>query len=791
MVRRPLLSCIGAFIAGIFICENILRIAIIAILFILCEILCYLSKKKGIYLFRNFYTKKIKLVLFICFILGGIYFYNFNFFRIEEVRNFNGESKELIGIIRSEGEDKNSYQEYILKNNTIDGKKIKSDILLKANKKLQYGNKVKIKAGMALPIGARNENTFDYAKYLRTLNIYIVAEANDIITLSENNLSIVERFSFFIRNKVRKFTNETLDSTNAGILNALIIGDESQLEYLVEENYKKAGMLHLLVVSGGHTVFLIMLVKFICSFFYLSKNLSKALYIFTIFLYIFITGGTSSILRAGICIIIVIFAGLIGRENDSFTTLGLVAFILLINNPNTLYSLSFLLSFSGVIGIMICYPKIRERLVFLPTAILEPLSLTLAAQLFVTPIMIYSFNVIYWGGIISNILTLNLSGIIMMAGIVLFSLYLFVPPLVIFPMKIVELLISIMNKIAEAFSSIKWLIQYITSPNLISLGLYYIILIYSFTKRKKYNEKSLIIIKHPKISIIVRKNFRKIIAFCGIISILILNIKIIDFDKSLKISMIDIGHGDSILITTPNDKKILIDTGDKYYKGEVISDMGEQVIIPYLLKKGIKNLDMLILTHMDSDHIGGYESVAKIIDIKTLGLSINSGKKDEYKKIKKIAKENKINIKSLKRGDTFKIDGINFKVLMPKKKDKIDEENNDSIVLLMEYENKKVLFMGDLEKEGERELLSLEKDIDIDVLKVGHHGSITSSTADFIEKTTPKVSLISVGNRFKSLPSKEVISRLDYTNSKVYRTDKNGEINVIINDGKISVKTTY
>ena len=98
--------------------------------------------------------------------------------------------------------------------------------------------------------------------------------------------------------------------------------------------------------------------------------------------------------------------------------------------------------------------------------------------------------------------------------------------------------------------------------------------------------------------------------------------------------------------------------------------------------------------------------------------------------------------------------------------------------------------MGDLEEEGEKILLNLEDDLDIDILKVGHHGSITSSTEAFINETTPEVALISVGNRFKSIPGKEVLDRLNFVDAKVYRTDKNGEITVII-DNDIRVKTTY
>lgn len=790
-MKRPLLYFILAFILGIWLNDNIIGIAFIAILFILCETSCYLSKKRNRYRKKLLIEIKDKLLLIFCMLFGIVFCYSFNFFRFNEVSVFDNKTKEIIGVVSNEGVNKEKYWEYILKNNSVCGKQIKSRILLKTKEKLEYGDKLKVNATLKLPDSVRNKNTFNYAEYLRTQNVYITADAEEIKVISNSNLFIVEKISFLIRNKVREFTNETLNETNASILNALIIGDDSRINYSLTEDYKKAGMLHLLVVSGGHTVFLIALLKFIFSFIKISNNMSKYLYIFVIFIYIFITGGSSSILRAGIGIIIVIIGGLIGRQNDGFTTLGLVAFILLINNPNVLFSLSFLLSFGGVIGIMLCYEKIREKLEFIPKIIAEPLALTIAAQLFVTPIIIYSFNVIYLGGIISNILTLTLSGVIMMGGIIFFILYLIVPPIVLFPMKCLSFLIFLMNKVAEFFGSISCMEIYVITPNMFSIILYYVTLLYVFIKRASQREKGIIIIKYPQIPIIIRKNFKLIITGLCIAIIIISNFNIIDVDKALKISMIDVGHGDSILITTPNNKYILIDTGDKYYKGEKTYDVGVQTIIPYLLKQGIKKIDLLILTHMDSDHIGGYESVTNAIDIKELGISVNSGKKEEYKKIKDIAQKQLININAFKRGDKFTIDGVKFAVLMPQKKREILEENNDSIVLLMEYQKKKVLFMGDLEETGEKELLNLEKDINIDVLKVGHHGSITSSTDEFISETTPEISLISVGNRFKSIPSKEVIKRLSSVHSKVYRTDEVGEINLIIDNGEIVVETTY
>jgi competence protein ComEC len=766
---------------GILLSEyGMKRIVIFTILFLLYEICIYLLKKV---------EKRDIAYITICFIVGIVFYVRFNFIRLEEVSKYNETICEVIGTICSDGEDKDSYWQYYLKSNYINGEKIRSRILLKSKEKMEYGSKIQINAKMEVPKGPRNSGLFDYRKYLMEKNVYIIADSENIVYLQKESIFIIERLSHFIRDKVREFTELTLKPKEAGILNALIIGDKSGIDEDLQECYKKAGMVHILVVSGGHVGFIIILLSFVLSLFKLNPNIFKIICIFGLIFYIFITGASVSVLRAGVGIIILLIAGLIGRQNDGITTIFLVSLIVLINNPNILFSISFLLSFGGALGIMICYPRIEKWLIKLPLKLREPLSLTICAQLFVTPIILYNFNVLYLGGFISNIFVLSLAGIIMMGGIVLFIVYLFIPLITFLPMKILSLIVMTMNKIAEFFGNIDFFVHYEVTPTLISIVLYYLLLLYVFIGFSIENNisESYYITKYNPIMAFLRKNFKLIVSIFTMIIIIGFNTNFIDFDKSLKISVIDVGHGDSILITTPNNKNILIDTGDKYYKKDKLTDYGEQVIVPYLLKNRIKKIDLLILTHMDSDHIGGYESILKAVKINNIGISVNSGRKQEYKRIR----EKFQNIKSLKAGDKFSFDGINFKILAPQKAEQIVSENNDSIVLLMKYQGVKSLFMGDLEKEGEEELIKKYKDLDIDILKIGHHGSKTSSTEEFIQATTPQIALISVGNRFKSVPGQEVLERLNEVGASIYRTDQNGEINVIIDKRAIKVNTIY
>lgn len=766
---------------GMILNKNIIWTTLIVVLFFAYFLLCDQKSSN-----KNNNIKALVIVILISFILGNVCIKIYESIYNDEIDKYNNVTAEIQGTVYYELDEGT----YLIKDVAINNSRIKSNLRV-SGKKLNYGDRIKATATLKIPNKARNKDGFNYQQYLKTQKIYLTGTLLETKIIAKNQNNILEETIEKIRKKVREFTENTVDIELSGILEALITGDDRKINEEIEEEYKKAGMIHLLVVSGGHIAFLILLINYILNIVNIGKKKSNYILIIIIIIYMFITGLSPSVLRAGIASIIVLIANIIGRENDTLTTIGVVALILMIENPNIVYSLSFQLSFLGTIGIVLGYPKLSKVTKKLPKNIVEPVSLTLSAQLFVTPITLYNFNTIYLGGLISNVFSMSLAGIIMMIGIVLFPVYLLLPPLANFLMPAVELMIRLMNIIAKVFSNIPLLNLTLPTPSIYQIIIYYIVLFYFLDIDIK------MLIKSEKIRInlpvLYKKNIykKRVVLIWGILSILIVSFISKTLPQPLEIAMLDVGHGDSILITTPHKNTILIDTGDSYsYDGKTY-DSGERTVVPYILDQGYRKIDLLILSHLDSDHIGGLEAVSKSLKINNIGLSINSNKKEGISKIQEIIKKEKAKTIYLSKNQEFNIDGVNFKILLPAKKERIEDENNDSIVILMEYQGIKTLFMGDLEKEGEQELIKNNKDLDIDILKIGHHGSITSTTKELIEATTPKVALISVGTRFKSIPSNEVLDRLGSVYSKVYRTDKMGQITLKIKNRKIYSETIY
>ena len=249
--------------------------------------------------------------------------------------------------------------------------------------------------------------------------------------------------------------------------------------------------------------------------------------------------------------------------------------------------------------------------------------------------------------------------------------------------------------------------------------------------------------------------------------------------------MIDVGQGDSTLIITPNNKKILIDGG-----GSSTYNVGENILIPYLLDRKIQKIDYIIISHFDQDHVGGILNVLQEMKVGKVIIGEQGAECEQYQQFLNIVQQKKISVVIAKKGDIIQIEkDVQLKVLFPDTELIRDNIlNNNSLVFKVEYKDFKVLFTGDIEKIAEEKLLKMYKKdkLNADILKIAHHGSKSSSTENFIEAVNPKIVLIGVGKNNKfGHPNSNVLNRLKSRGVKVYRTDLNGEINIEIKEEKI------
>lgn len=653
----------------------------------------------------------------------------------------------------SEAEEKNYVYSYQAE---IDNKKfilyIPKDV-----EKLEYGSIIKINAQYTEATRDRNYGGFNYKTYLRTKKIYGIFNVEDVEIVKNGSDNIIIKLRKYIKSKLR----EKLKKENSELAISLIVGDRSHISSKVEDNFKKANLMHMLAISGAHFSYVILIATVISNRLQ-HKRLGQLIQIIAIIFFMNLTGNTASVVRAGIMSILLIGSSICKRQNDSLNNIAISAIIQIINNPYIIFDSGFMLSYSGVLGIILFYKKISEHIHF------KSIALTISANIFIIPIMIYNFHTISGSFIISNICASWLLGII----IILEFISLCIPIKLLY--MILDLLIMMLRKIAEICANIPFAQMYVPKYAIFFVIVIYILIFCRKLKCRKYVYSFLTI----GVSILLIVNFTDV------------------YQDRMRINFIDVGQGDSCLIRYKGTN-IMIDSGGSLSKNKdgKSYDIGENVLNNYLLNRGITRLDYIMASHFDEDHSQGFIFLLKNMKVKNVIISEQYKTSSIYEQFKQICKKQNIQIIYVRSGDEIRIKDLAFKILHPKSKENQISENplnNNAIVCMVKYKNRRILFTGDIEKVAENEMVKeYTNGLKADILKVGHHGSKTSTTKEFLDLINPSVALIGVGQNNKfGHPNEDVIKRLEEKNIQIYRTDEMGEISVIIDkNGKIKINT--
>ena len=547
----------------------------------------------------------------------------------------------------------------------------------------------------------------------------------------------------------------------------------------------------MLAVSGSHITYIISAFSILME--KKNKRITKILTIIFLIFFMALTGFTASVVRASIMGILILTSGLVHRKSDTINNLGISSLIILICNPYTIIDASFWLSFAGTMGIILLeepinsyFQKFKICKIKSISWIINSFTITFAANIIIIPIMAYmfsTFSMTFW---ISNILAAPVMEFVTIYGFLIYFISIFLLPLAKFLGIILNFSLNSLIKIAEITSLIPGSSIYIKTPYLLECIIYYLILFLIFNW-KRIKEK----LENNKILEKIKKNSYKYISII-LISIILTNTISNKIFQEIKIYFVDVEQGDSTLIQTIEGKNILIDGGGSEFGS---FDVGESILLPYLLDRRITTIDYLMISHFDSDHIGGVFAILENLKVKNIIISKQGETSENLKKFYEITNNKGIRTIIVKKGDIVEIDKYShFEILFPE--DNLIEDNilnNNSIVARFNSLDFSILFTGDIEEIAEKRLCELYSGTDkleAFVLKVAHHGSKTSSTEEFLELVKPKIALIGVGkNNNFGHPNIDVIERLENMGSKIYRTDNCGEIIIRINREKLQIHT--
>lgn len=619
---------------------------------------------------------------------------------------------------------------------------------------LKYGERFIFDGEIREPLGNTNPMLYNHRLNLLSNNIYATMTINDY-SIERQNTAI--DFKYRIKESFHKNVNRTFDTYliegNRDIIKSIILGDSS---YMLEEEvqeYRELGLGHILAVSGLHIGIISWFILSILMKLSISRKYSSLITIGIILLYGFLIGFPHSMVRGIIMFSLLILTKLLYEHSNSINILSLSALIVLLINPFTLYGLGFILSYTAVLSLFLLSKRIEILLYPYKGYIAKTISAVLAVNIGLLPVQAYYFNYISILGIIANLIIIPILSLALILSVIMYILNFTLPFINIGIAILLNFILNIEGLFKDIIYEFSSLIFTVPSPRLPTIIFYYILVALALKLIKVEAFK-------PSIQ-------KSIMIFLNLV--LIVSIIGISLDKPMELHFIDVGQGDSLLIRD-RGKNILIDTGGSLLNNYV----GEHITLPYLQKLGTSKLDAVIITHFDADHYGALPILIDKIEIGTIYGSYLPEDKNLYNKIM----DNKLNFKLLKEGDLLRLnDEIFFNVLWPRNTESLSN-NNKSLVVLLSYNDYKILLTGDIEREAEQNLLgAIPKDVDI--LKVAHHGSKTSSNKEFLSKVKPRYSIISSGrnNQFNH-PNQEVVKNLMDIESTIYRTDEMGLIKV-------------
>lgn len=596
--------------------------------------------------------------------------------------------------------------------------------------RLEYGVKVRVKGKLIKPSNNTIPKNFNYKEYLKYKGIYYTLDIEEIDVIDDK-----VNFIYILKNLINKRINK-IDKT--GYMKAFILGDKSLIDSDTYANYQKNGITHLFALSGMHVgllsgIILILLKK-------LNDKLKYFILDTILIIYGYIVGFPSSIKRCILFFVVNSLNKIFKINLSTFKVLLLVIFILVVYDFKIIFDTGFRYSIATVLGITISSDYIADE-----SRLKSSFKLSLVAFLFSLPISLSIFYEINLLSIFYNIVYVPFVSLIVYP----LSLLTFVIP---FFNSAFELVIKVLELSSDFFSKLNFFNLYMDF-NLLEIVIFYFTLIMIFYKKLK-------------------------ILFIFLIFIIVFDLLIPYLDNNGYVYFFDVGQGDSSLIVSPNRKDVvLIDTGGVVgYKQEEWKDKKEYLVsdgvVSFLKSQGIKKIDLLILSHADADHAKEVENIYQKIKVKNL--KINDGNIGKYEQI------------ALELIDSYNYEtkGMILKYLNYKE---YKDENADSVLTYMKIYNTQILSFGDATKEAENDVVSKYNLNDVDILKLSHHGSKTSSSEYFLSKIKPKIGVISSGrnNRFNH-PSRETIDTLNKLNIFYLNTQTSGTVEFVIKKNSVT-----
>lgn len=658
-----------------------------------------------------------------------------------------------------------------------------------------YADRIRFSVRLTVPRGSDNPGAFDYASFLARRQIYLTGflESDEEVELLARRPSSPWSAIEHMRREIRRFMERHFSQDNGASMKALVVGDRGGISRELRESFTIAGVAHLLAISGLHVgmlglvVFLV--VRFLGSFstlLLLRWNLLKVATCFSLLAVLFYTalaGAMIPTVRSAIMIGVYALAVLLDREDEVLNSLCLAALLIGLYWPGAVMEISFQLSFLAVLFIICGLRKVHEWLPAWPRdelpqerswlrPRLRQAGLYLAVPVLATvgtgPLIAYHFGHLSLAGFLANPVVVPLVGFVVVPlGLVVGFFALLMPGLTLPLVWLAEPLLSLTLRMIGFFSRLPFASVGVPIPNLIEVAaLYLMILSLLLFRRRSY---SLLLLGAAALGLVgdglywwgERRD-----------------------RKELRITHLSVGHGDAAVVELPGAQVLLIDAGGTA-AGEF--DTGESIVAPFLRSRKILKVDYLLVSHPGIDHYGGMRAIVEEFAPTEFWSGVGRGRTVRYGEMEEAVERSQIKRLLLtSRVPCRSFGRLELCVLYPPE----DGAGDSSIVVRLSFGRVSILFAGDIERKDEKILLRDKPALSSTILKVPRHGSLASSTEEFVAAVRPKLAVFSVGHRNPfGLPRAEVVARYRAAGAEILRTDQDGAIIIETDGEKIRYRT--
>lgn len=712
-------------------------------------------------------------------------------------------------------------------------------------KKLKIGNTVVVQGKVRQFESATNDGQFDMKEYYAIMGMDFSMTGCSYEIVSETYWP-VRHGLYVIKNSLSNVLDVSMSKEDAGVLKAMLFGDKTGMDEEIKELYQRNGIAHIIAVSGLHITLWGMGLCRLLRKIRIPLSVANSVSFLFVVMYGLLTGSQASAVRSIIMFSLFLFSEVVHRTYDLMTAMSLSAALLLFWNPLYAYYSGFLLSFSAVAGIAFILPfitglskqqKLIDAMVLkkdtivgkiikkIKKFIVSSFRVSLSVLISTLPIQIYFFYTFSIYSLILNILITPFVGILMVVGMAGAVIGVIMPGMGKGILWFCHLILSGYEKLCLLFDELPFAHPVIAKPEIHKIVIYYCVLfllcLCSSDCGKRWMKKGKkrlteIIPKYGRRIVVNVEKYRAFLA--GLLLLLNSILLCVHSVNDTTLTMLDVGQGDCFVLEEIGGLCMMIDGGSSS-----VSDVGKYRISPFLRSHGIQTVDFVFLTHADKDHTNGVLELlenpkSNRISIRYLVLTDYAKENEAYQTILSAAQKSGTQVLYFSEGDHIEGNDFMLTCLYPGKasgKGKDDnggingnqgkdnnkitsiinpDENDRSMVLLLECQKQKLLFMGDLTAAYENEIMKSPylRNSSISLLKLGHHGSRFSSSEAFLENFMPKIGLVSAGaDNSYGHPHSETLERLAKIGTIVYRTDELGATKICLKEGKIEIVEYY